>query len=93
MLYIYIYIYNIYRSEGVPLTGYLVPGCVGIWAWTGWENSSAAAAVAAAAAAVAPLGESNILFNVFFIKSTFFEDVFPPGGNAATSLRAFMHKK
>ena len=54
-----------YQSEGLPLTGYLVPGCVGIWAWTGWENSSAVTAAAvAAAAAVAPtppLRESNIL--------------------------------
>ena len=27
-----------YQSEGVPLTGYFVPACVGRWAWSGQKN-------------------------------------------------------
>ena len=27
-----------YQSEGVPLTGYFVPACVGIWAWASQKN-------------------------------------------------------
>ena len=37
---------DIYRSEGLALTGYDIPGCVDDGAWMLWENSSAAAAVA-----------------------------------------------
>ena len=34
-----------YQSEGFPLTGYFVPGCVGIWAWPGQKNCRRAAVV------------------------------------------------
>ena len=27
-----------YQSEGVPLTGYFVPACVGIWVWASQKN-------------------------------------------------------
>ena len=38
----YIYIY-IYRSGGIDIMGYVVPGCVEYGAWILWGNSSAAA--------------------------------------------------
>ena len=53
-LYGYIYIY-IYRSEGFPRTGYLIPGCDGDMGldWLGNSSRRAAAVAAAAVAAVA----------------------------------------
>ena len=39
-----------YRSEGLALTGYDIPGCVEDGAWMLWENSSVAVAAVAAVA-------------------------------------------
>ena len=39
-----------YRSEGIALTGYDIPGCVEDGAWMLWENSSVAVVAVAAIA-------------------------------------------
>ena len=62
----YIYIY-VYRSEGVALTGYDIPGCVENGAWMLLENSSAAVVVVAVAVAHPDLEKGH--FSSFITES------------------------
>ena len=58
-----------YRSEGIALTGYDIPGCIEDGAWMLWENSSVAAIVAAVVAAVAHPDLENGHFSSFITES------------------------